>query len=638
MAAQRGAALRTFTYGGAGNIATEVPPGAETIAYTKRNRLASVTRNGFGEVIQEVSPDAGTTVLVRDAHGLVTQKTDGRGVVENRTYDNAGRQLTSSYPAATSENITTTYDSIVSANKGKGRLTKMQDQSGTTEFVYDALGRVITDKRTIAGKIYTTAYGYTTSGRLASMTYPSGRTLAITRNANGQVTRVSSKQNATATAATVATSITYAPLSDLVKTITHGNGLVTSAGYDLDYRLASLAVKDGAVNVQAFAYAYGDNLNLTGITDQVTAANSNTLTYSPANRLAGASGAWGTNSFTHDSVGNRLSDTTTLAARLSTYATASNRMTGMSSNGGLFRTYTYDGAGNIITDVRPGESFAYTYNKRNRLSSVTRNSAAYATYIYNALEQLASRNTSAVGGPVGTVHYIYDRDGHLIAEADAATGATTREYIWLPANDNANDTIVEAMGLVADNDNVPDLPLAVIANVNTAPVTYAVHTDHLGRPVRMTDASRATVWQAVWKPWGEVHATSGTQANNLRFPGQYFQIETGLAYNWHRHYDPVTGRYTQPDPLRFVDGPNVYAYAGSSPVINTDRLGLMTGTNGLPHSQIPPNSGGVLQCGSGDDDWKWCHKHCWERARAYGIDVQPLYARCMNNCLGFRPG
>jgi RHS repeat-associated protein len=62
-------------------------------------------------------------------------------------------------------------------------------------------------------------------------------------------------------------------------------------------------------------------------------------------------------------------------------------------------------------------------------------------------------------------------------------------------------------------------------------------------------------------------------ANNLRFPGQYFQLETGLAYNWHRHYDPVTGRYIQPDPLRFVDGPSVYAYARSSPYMYTDREG-----------------------------------------------------------------
>jgi RHS repeat-associated protein len=128
------------------------------------------------------------------------------------------------------------------------------------------------------------------------------------------------------------------------------------------------------------------------------------------------------------------------------------------------------------------------------------------------------------------------------------------------------------MGLAANDNTAPDLPLAVV-NVAATPTIFQVHTDHLGRPIRLTDAAKATVWQATYKPWGAVHATSGTQAQNLRFPGQYFQIETGLAYNWHRQYDPVTGRYTQPDPLRFVDGPSMYAYAGSSPFMKTDREG-----------------------------------------------------------------
>ena len=118
------------------------------------------------------------------------------------------------------------------------------------------------------------------------------------------------------------------------------------------------------------------------------------------------------------------------------------------------------------------------------------------------------------------------------------------------------------------------LPLAVISNVNTSPVTAFVHTDHLGRPTRMTDGTKATLWQATWKPWGEIQSFSGTQSLNQRFPGQYFQIETGLHYNWYRNYDPVTGRYTQPDPLRFIDGPSIYSYAGNSPFMMTDKKGL----------------------------------------------------------------
>ena len=66
-------------------------------------------------------------------------------------------------------------------------------------------------------------------------------------------------------------------------------------------------------------------------------------------------------------------------------------------------------------------------------------------------------------------------------------------------------------------------------------------------------------------PWGACIASPAPQTLNARFPGQWFQLESGLHYNWHRHYDPTFGRYTQPDPLGFVDGPSVYGYAGGSP-------------------------------------------------------------------------
>jgi RHS repeat-associated protein len=127
-----------------------------------------------------------------------------------------------------------------------------------------------------------------------------------------------------------------------------------------------------------------------------------------------------------------------------------------------------------------------------------------------------------------------------------------REYIWLEG-----------------------MPIAVIDGVDTAtPVTYYVHTDHLARPIRMTDAAKAQVWTATWTPWGTAHALSGSAIQNLRFPGQYFLIESGLHYNWHRFYDPTIGRYTQPDPLGFPDGPSRYAYAGNSPLMNVDPDGM----------------------------------------------------------------
>ncbi|QLP97381.1 MAG: RHS repeat-associated core domain-containing protein [Rhodoblastus sp.] len=82
-----------------------------------------------------------------------------------------------------------------------------------------------------------------------------------------------------------------------------------------------------------------------------------------------------------------------------------------------------------------------------------------------------------------------------------------------------------------------------------------------------------------------------------RLPGQWTQAENGLAWNWHRHYDPTTGRYTKPDPLRFVDGPGLYAYVGGNPLAFVDRIGMSYGSpliRGLFSAPIKARTKSVL--------------------------------------------
>ena len=70
----------------------------------------------------------------------------------------------------------------------------------------------------------------------------------------------------------------------------------------------------------------------------------------------------------------------------------------------------------------------------------------------------------------------------------------------------------------------------MVEDVETAtPLMWWVHVDHLNRPVKMTNAAKASVWDAVWTPWGSPHSITGTGAINARFPGQWFQLEAGCT-------------------------------------------------------------------------------------------------------------
>jgi RHS repeat-associated protein len=109
-----------------------------------------------------------------------------------------------------------------------------------------------------------------------------------------------------------------------------------------------------------------------------------------------------------------------------------------------------------------------------------------------------------------------------------------------------------------------------------------VHTDHLMRPARMTGPTGALVWDVVFRPFGEVNNISENPATtDQRFPGQWFQLQNGLAYNWHRHYDASLGRYVSADPLGLTamlsDGPANYNYAGQAPIVEVDEEGLQFG-------------------------------------------------------------
>ena len=72
------------------------------------------------------------------------------------------------------------------------------------------------------------------------------------------------------------------------------------------------------------------------------------------------------------------------------------------------------------------------------------------------------------------------------------------------------------------------------------PVVYFLHADHIGRPQYATTQDGSVIWSdGIKTPFGEAVTTAGAFTQNLMFPGQYEDAETGLSHNWHRTYDSV---------------------------------------------------------------------------------------------------
>ncbi|MBC3886576.1 hypothetical protein H8K27_15725 [Undibacterium sp. FT31W] len=127
------------------------------------------------------------------------------------------------------------------------------------------------------------------------------------------------------------------------------------------------------------------------------------------------------------------------------------------------------------------------------------------------------------------------------------------------------------------------VPVSIVVT-NSVSQVYDIHTDQLNTQRVVTDKNGTVVWRWDGAPFGEDlpdenSGHSGTEndfALNLRFPGQYYDKETNLHYNYFRDYDPTAGRYIESDPIGLEGGINTYAYGDANPVSKTDPFGLAT--------------------------------------------------------------
>lgn len=127
-------------------------------------------------------------------------------------------------------------------------------------------------------------------------------------------------------------------------------------------------------------------------------------------------------------------------------------------------------------------------------------------------------------------------------------------------------------------------PLSVTVGAGSTAVYY-LHNDHLNTPRLVMDEQNTVVWRnrPLQEPFGVAPPEEDPDGNgtpfvlNLRFPGQYFDKETNLSYNYYRDYDPTTGRYVQSDPIGLQGGINTYGYVKNQPIRYIDPTGQCFG-------------------------------------------------------------
>jgi len=521
-----------------------------------RNLETALIIDGFGQVIQETSPDRGVRKYWYDAAGNLTKIIDGDNEETDIAYDAASRRTGMTFPGAAGETVTFGYDAVAGGNKGKGRLTSVTEESGSSAYTYDAQGRITQDAKSIQGLNYTVGYAYDANGKVTQITLPSGRIVSFTRASDGLVSTVTTKPSATGAVQNIVASVAYKPFGPLAS-LTYGNGLTLARTFDQNYWLTGTKVSATGVTRLDLTFSRNANGQLSHVTDNAASGRDADFGYTDSGRLQYGVGPWGDQGYGYDASGNRTDYQSTVGG-VTKYeyqgnSGANNRTTYVVDGASTaLRNLGYRNGGDLSEDARVGGStYQYYYNARKRLVGVNKDAADVAYYAYDFRGQRVAR--SILVPTWSAVHYIFDLEGHLIAEHNGDTGAVIKQYIWLD-----------------------DTPLAVIDKSSGAEQLYFIHTGQLEDPQVMTDASKAKVWDGYVEPFGKAQVFGTAAASlDLRLPGQWAQLEGGgLSQNWNRDYDPSLGRYVQADPIGLEGGNNVYAYVDGRPTEWVDILGL----------------------------------------------------------------
>jgi YD repeat-containing protein len=380
-----------YSYDALDNLRTVTDP---------RSLVTRYEVNALGEQTQLASPDTGTTNRTYDEAGNLKTSTDARGKQSSYTYDALNRVTAISYSSGNP--VSFSYDE--GAN-GKGRLTGMTDESGSTQWQYDPQGRVLVKTQSLGGLTRQISYHYDGAGRLDQIGYPSGKLLSVAYLPNSNKIGALSVDGQP-----VVNSIAYHPFSG-PRQWYFGNNRLVSRAYDQDNRLFAYPLADATRTLR-----FDDTGRILGIDDSNPARNQ-AMGYDNLDRLTSWVTLNANQGFGYDANGNR----TSLAIGASQYgnsvAADSNRLNSVA--GPQAKSYQHDAAGNMTHDG----STTFTYNARGRLESAA-NALGSTSYLINGLGQRASKSGAT------SVRFVYDESGKLLGEYDPG-GTLIQETVYL---------------------------------------------------------------------------------------------------------------------------------------------------------------------------------------------------------------